>query len=102
MPKVFVLNDGGYDYSTAQTFGEVVICSTGFVKKDISYCYRLLSEKLSLAQASDFIVLSGLTSLCCVATALFIEKFGSVNFLIFKDDRYVPQTLTTMQGNKDE
>lgn len=102
MAKVFVLNDGGYDYSNASAFGEVVICSRGFVKKEISYCYRLLLKHLENATEDDYIVLSGLTSLCCVATAIMIERFGKVNFLIHKENYYEPHVLLTYQGQRDE
>ena len=98
MSKVFILNDGGYDYTAAEKFGEIIICSRGFVKKDISYCYRLLHPYLEKAEYDDYIVLTGLVSLCCAATAILIERFGRVNFLIHKGDYYEPQVLVTCEG----
>lgn len=94
MPKVYILTDGGHDYSAAKEYGELVICTRGSIKRDdIAQMHRDLEPILSQGSADDYIVISGLTSLCCVATAIMVEYFGEVHYLIFKDDKYIKKDL---------
>lgn len=94
MKNVYVVNNGGHDYSDAERFGQVVFCMQSSVGKwDTSQMYRELSEALADAKEDDYLVLSSLTSLCCVATAILADRFGEVHFLIFKDGKYVERTL---------
>lgn len=92
--KVFVLNDGGHNYTDAERFGEIVICTTGTVAKDnISMMYRQLSDTLIDAHAEDLIMVSGLTSLCMVAAAMMADQFGEVHMLVHKDGKYEERDL---------
>lgn len=94
MRKVFILNDGGHDYEDAKRFGELVFCTRNSINKwDIAQMYRELGEVFTTAASDDFIMLSGLTSLCSVATALMVEKFGEVHFLVYKDRQYIQRDL---------
>ena len=92
--KVYVLSDGGHDYSAAEKFGQIVICSEGALHKDdISQMYRLLSDAMYDAREEDYILVSSLTSLCMVASAFMANNFGKVNLLIYRDGRYVERNL---------
>lgn len=93
MRKVYILNDGGHDYQDAERFGEIVFCLNDVDRWDISQMYRELVPILSKANPDDYLVISSLTSLCCVATAILSERFGEVHFLIFKDGKYIPRDL---------
>lgn len=94
MPRVFILSDGGHDYSAAAEFGELVYCThTPIHRDDVAQMYRELKVSLDEATYDDFILISGLTSLCCVATAIMAERFSEVHFLIFKSDRYIRKDL---------
>jgi hypothetical protein len=92
--KVFILSDGGHDYSDAERFGELIFLNVPAESKwDISYIYDFLREKLTDASPDDCLIVSSLTSICCVATAIMVEWFGRVNFLIFRFDRYEEKKL---------
>lgn len=92
--KVYVLSDGGHDYSAAEKFGQIVICSEGALHKDdISQMYRLLGDAMYDAREDDYILVSSLTSLCMVGAAIMANSFGKLNLLIYRDGRYVERSL---------
>lgn len=92
--KVYILADGGHDYSDAVRFGNLVFLKIPtYSKWDIAQLHIELSEGLKDAEAEDLLVISHLTSHCCVATALMVEWFGRVNFLIFRKDKYEEKNL---------
>lgn len=94
MSKVYILNNGGHDYSAAQEFGSPVICTEGVVdKKDTAQMFRLLSDALEYAQETDYILITSLTSLCCIAVGIMADRFGKVNLLIYEGGRYLPRTI---------
>lgn len=92
--KVFIINDGGHDYSGAEGFGELIICSQGVVKKDdVHLMYRLLSDALIDAGPDDLLMVSGLASMGMVASAIMADQFGRVNLLLYSNNEYVEKTL---------
>lgn len=92
--KVYILADGGHDYSDAERFGELVFLHIpNNAKWDIARLYDELMEGLKGAEADDLLVVSNLTSHCCVATAILVEWFGRVNFLIYRKDKYEEKKL---------
>ena len=94
MKKVYVLNDGGHDYRDAERYGQLVFCTTGSVNKwDIAQMYRELSDALQDANPDDYILLSSLSSLCSVATALMVDRFREVHWLLYKDNQYIHRDL---------
>lgn len=94
MPKVFVLNDGGHDYTDAQRFGEIVFCTNNVIRKDdISQMYRELNSALAEANHDDLLLVSSLASLGMVASAILADRFGEVHLLLYKDGQYVKRDL---------
>jgi len=92
--KVFVLNNGGKDYSDAERFGDIVFCTQGSLDKwNISQMYRDLEMALMDAQADDLILLDSLASLCSTASAMMAFRFGEVHYLIYKDGKYIQRDL---------
>jgi len=91
--KVYVLNDGGLDYSDAEQFGNIVICSTGALGRwDTSHMLRIIEDELADAQEDDFLVVNGLTAFVAVATGYMASRYGRVNFLMWKDGKYIERT----------
>lgn len=91
---VYILADGGHDYSDALRFGTLKKLNIpAAVKWDTARLYEELLEGLKDATHNDFILISHLTSHCCIATAIMVEWFGRVNFLIYRNDRYEERTL---------
>lgn len=96
--KVYILTNGGHDYSDAQRYGELVFLDVpSYLKWDISQLYTTLRELLKDAEPEDYLLISHLTSHCCVATSILVEKWARVNFLLFRHDKYEAHTLITDQ-----
>lgn len=94
MPKVFIVSDGGHDYSDAARFGELVFCTENVIRKDdIAQMYREIRQALEIASPGDFLLISSLTSLCSVAASILAFQFGEIHFLLYKDGQYVRRDL---------
>lgn len=94
MRRVFVLNEGSHDYSEAEAFGELVFCTRGLLPKhDINRLFLELEEVLGDAQRTDLIMLSSLSSLCSVASAIMAANHGEVHFLVYHDGKYHEKVL---------
>jgi hypothetical protein len=92
--KVFIVSNGGHDYSDAARYGEIVFCTDELIRKDdVAQMYRVLSESLDQAEADDLLLISSLTSLCTVAAAILAARFGELHLLLYKDGEYVKRDL---------
>ena len=102
MPKVFILNRGSHDYSQAARFGELTYISDGMLDKlSTGVMFRILQEAFKNSCPEDYILLSSLTTLCSIATAMFSSMHGCVNLLIFHQDNYVVRRVSFSQLYKD-
>lgn len=91
---VFVPNRGPHDYTLAWDYGDLVFCTEGELnRKDLATMHRKLDAEMSAAQEDDYILLTSLTSLCCIACGIFASRFGRLNLLIFEGDKYLERTL---------
>lgn len=94
MPYVYVPNKGPHDYHLAEAFGQLVFCTEGPLDKlDISQMYRLLAEAFEGSVPEDMILITSLSSLCSVASAIFAERHHVLNLLIFHNDQYIKKTI---------
>lgn len=94
MAKVYVVNNGGHDYSDAERFGEVVFCTDAFIRRDdTGLMYRALHEALKDAEPEDYLMMSSLTSMCVVASGILVEKFGQLNMLILHNQQYTARKV---------
>lgn len=94
MPTVYIVNNGGHDYSDANRFGHIKFLSTGPVSKfAISKMYREFAMKLRESTNADYILLTGLTTMACIACSCFAFLHGRINILIFKNGKYVERKL---------
>lgn len=105
--KVFIVNNGGHDYSDATRFGEIVFCTDEVIRKDdVAQMYRLLNASLADAEPQDYLLVSSLTTLCVVASGILAERFGELHLLIFDKGQYICRDLildpTILQGVQDE
>jgi len=92
--RVYIVSNGGHDYSAAAEFGELTYCTEGSIRKDdVAQMYRELNEAMELSEPSDFVLVSSLTSLCMVASAIMAAKHGEVHLLLYKDGKYVQRDL---------
>ncbi len=101
--KVYIVNNGGHDYSDAEKFGDIVFCTEGaLAKDDISQMYREMDSALMDAKATDLILITSLASLCAVAAAIMADRFGEVHFLIYHNGKYQERDLVFGYGERDE
>lgn len=97
--KVYIVSDGGHDYTAAEKFGEIVFCTDRLIKRgDIAQMYREISDALIDARADDYILVSSLTSMCMIAAAIMADQFGQVHFLIFENGKYEAHDLILSGG----
>lgn len=94
MSKVFIVNKSGHDFKDAKRFGEFVYLSEGKMDRyAITSVYREFSDVLDKSSGKDYILLTGLTSMCSIACSIFAYKWGCLNLLLYKNNRYIERRL---------
>lgn len=95
MPKVYVAGRESHDYSAAKDFGEVVQLSDSgpMDRYSVDSMYKKFAKELRASSSEDFIILTGLTVMSCIACSCFAYLHGRVNILLFKNNRYIPKTV---------
>ena len=95
MATVYVVNRGGHNYQPAEKFGHLVFLSEGPMSKyATSQIYRRFSLSLRESSPSDYIMITGLTTMACIACACFAFMHGRINLLLFKNDRYIERSIS--------
>ena len=88
MRKVYVINKGCHDLSDAEAYGELVYLSEGSINKfNTSMMYRQFFDQMKSSTKDDYILISGLTVMCCMACSIFSSLHGRVNLLLYKSSR---------------
>ena len=91
---VYVVNDGGHDFSAAESFGPLVFLSKGPINRyATTQMYRKFSEKLKDSKPHDYILCTALTQMNMIAAAIMAAKHGKLNLLIHKNNGYVSRTV---------
>lgn len=94
MPKVYIINKSGHDFSAAERFGELIFLSEGKMGKySTASMYREFAPILDKSSPKDYIVTTALTTMSCIAVGIFVVKHKKVNLLLRKDDDYVVRTI---------
>ena len=105
MSNVFIVNKGAHDYSDAKRFGELVYLSEGDINKySVNKMYRAFAVRLRRSQPDDYILISGLTVMACIACSCFAFLHHRLNILLFKNNRYVERRImleNLLDYNKD-
>lgn len=91
---VYILLDGGHDYSPAAEFGELHFClDKPISREDIPQMYHALSYALKDAISTDFLLVSSLTSMCMIAASILSDRFGQLHLLTFEGGTYRPHHI---------
>lgn len=95
--RVFVVNAGFHDYSSAESRGKLVAVTSGNV--NVFATDRIeaqIQEVLKTSHSSDWLLLSGSPVLVALAVGYMYRLHGQVNCLIWDTSirDYVPRTLT--------
>ena len=85
--KVFIINDGGHDYSQARAFGELVVMTKGQITRfHLNKMSRIFDHFLSTSTADDYILFCGPALMAAVACSVFVAKHKRLNLLIWMPD----------------
>ena len=91
---VYIPNKAYHDYSDAERYGELRFLTEGVVNRfDIEKLAKAVKEGLADAQEDDYLMISSLAVLNAIGAAFFAHRFARVNFLLFKEGRYVERIL---------
>lgn len=102
MPNIYVANKGGHDYSPAEIYlepgGKFIFVSEGTQNRfSIANMARVWGGILLNSSKEDMILITSLTILNCVGCALFAAKHKQINFLLYRNERYLKRTLMVEQ-----
>jgi hypothetical protein len=93
-PIVYVPNKGAHDYEDAKKYGELVFLTTGVVERyRTNTIYRTLMLGMNDAQEDDYLLVSSLSILNSIISGILARKFGKINFLLFRDGKYLLRTV---------
>ena len=103
MPKVYVVNQGFHDFSTAEKYGRLIFMTEGYQPKfSVATALRRFQFCMQDAKEDDWILLTGLSVLNCLACSVFAMKFNRLNLLLYDGKSYVQRTLIIEQkGDSD-
>lgn len=93
--NVYVINRASHDFSGAEKFGDLIYLSQGsmnrFATNNIS---RIFAPIINASEPDDYILITGLTVMTCIATGMFAYKHGRLNLLIHRSNHtYVDRKL---------
>ena len=97
---VFIVNDSGHDFSSAEPFGKLVYLTKGLYDRyNVTGMYREFEPKLCGSSPEDFILHSGPGIMSAVACSIFSAKHSRLNLLIWRGEdngkqRYVQRRLS--------
>ena len=105
MSKVFIINDGGHDYSQAQTFGKLIVMTQGSINRfHLTKMVRTFSEFLGSSSEDDYLLFGGPALMAAVACSVFATKHKRLNLLIWMPDDETGGTYicrkTILQGGE--
>ncbi len=81
---VYITNNSGHDFDAARVYGEFSFLTEGFIPWDkLNLAYRQMAEGLKDSQPDDWLLLTGPTSICCVACAIMGHLHGKINLLVY-------------------
>ena len=96
MRKVLVINRSCHDFSKAERFGELVYLTEGNLNRyNTSSMYRQFEKEIKNSKPEDLILLSGMTIMSTIASAMFSARHKRLNLLIWKSDKqdYIERTI---------
>lgn len=94
MARVYIVNRGGHDYADAKRYGELHFLSEGQVSKyAVNKIYRMFAMQLRESCPEDWILITGLTVMSCIACSCFATLHGKLNLLLYQSGKYVDRRL---------
>lgn len=94
MNKVFIINNSGHDYSKAEKYGKLVYLTKGQVASyAANKSYREIADKMKDVTANDYILVTSLASLNCIAGWIIGYLRLPLNLLLYKDGKYIVRKM---------
>ena len=99
MPKVYIVNHAGHDYSAAQRWGDLVSITAGHVSQGSldRLCYDV-SLHIGKSSPLDWLLPSGLLVLNVIASAIWLRKHGELRLLI-RDRKFSTYREMTLKSS---
>ena len=94
--NVYIVNKGMHDYSGASRFGILVPLTTGIQQThSLTHMIREIEDTIANSSPLDWLLVSGPTTLNCIACVLFVRLHGRLNLLIYtsRQERYLSRTI---------
>jgi len=92
--RVYIPNKGAHDFSPAERWGTPVFMTEGPINRyATTQMHRIFTEALAGSEAEDYILLTSLGVMNCVACAIFAHRHGRLNLLLYKDGGYVERRV---------
>ncbi len=94
MPKVYIINKGSHDFSSAGRYGRLVYMTEGFQPKFATgTALRRFQFCLQESEPEDWLLLTSLSVLNCLACSVFALKHKQLNLLLFNGRGYVERKM---------
>ncbi len=96
-PIVWIINDGGHDYSKAEVHGRMVPMTTGGINPFSPDRLMVnLASRLRNATEEDFAIVGGSPMLNGIVMSMWLERFDKMKCLVWsnKKERYEIVTVT--------
>lgn len=81
-PTVYITNRSGHDFEPAKKFGQIKFLSEGDVDPfNVNRIYCNLAVTLQHSNPCDFLLITGLSVMNSISSAIMARKHGRVNWL---------------------
>ena len=94
VPKVFIPNKSGHDFSASSRYGIPIYVTQGLINRfSVGYMARKWFLSLKDSGKQDYLLITSLTILTVVGAAIFGWLHGRINLLIFRNNKYIARTI---------
>lgn len=94
MPRVYIINRAGHDFSAAEKYGELSYLSEGEQNRfAVGGMYRKFAELIEFSHEDDYLLITSLTVMSTIAASMMGYKHGRLNLLLFKNGKYIERKL---------
>lgn len=101
-PNVYIINRSPHDFSDAKRFGDLVYLSDGPIDKfATNHITRMFAPIIEASEPQDYILLTALTVMCCIAVGMFARKHGMIRLLLHRSDGTYVERVVMLDGIVD-
>lgn len=102
VPRVFVTNYAGHDYSALNRYGKKVFITKGFISfQGLDRVKFQVAQGLMDCGPEDWLALSGTNILNVIAAVLWYQRHGRVKVLNYdKESRQYRELILTTENNE--